>query len=195
MWPPSITANDKRTNNNKWEVLCPFGTCSLAEAEEGANTVGQAQVTASGWSPTPWFCLIGINVMKLPCLWKRNMQPHTVVYSTLFIEVGVHWGWPDLWLISTTLCSSKSICIQVNAEQQGAMLSNCACESGYLVAAPGISGHLRTHRWTYADILALPLSYLAWFLKSGWKCFQFLSTQCYDAANSLFSVPTLAKIT
>lgn len=122
----------------------PTGTCSLAEAEEGANTARQAQATAFGWSPTPWYCLTGRNSIKLPCLWKRNTQLHTLVCSTLFIDVGVHWGWPDLWLISTTLCSSKSVCIQVIAEQQGAMLSDCACKSRYLMAAPGISGHLHT---------------------------------------------------
>lgn len=40
-------------NNNDWEVLCPVGTCLLAEAEEGQNMVGQAQVTTCGLSPIP----------------------------------------------------------------------------------------------------------------------------------------------
>lgn len=128
-------------NNNDWEVLCPVGTCLLAEAEEGQNTVGQAQVTTCGLSPIPWYCLTSVNVMKLPCLWKSNRQPHPFTHSVLFIEVIAHWGWPDRGLVSTTLCSSKRVCIWDATQQQGAVLGSCACKSRYPMAAVGVSGN------------------------------------------------------
>lgn len=75
---------------------------------------------------------------------EESRQPHPLIYSALFIEVIVHWGWPELWLISNALCSSKRICIWDVAQQQGVMLGSCACKSRYIMAVPGVSGHLCT---------------------------------------------------
>lgn len=110
----------------------------------------------------------------------------------------IYWGccplsWPDLWLISTTLGSSKRICIWDIAQQQGGMLGSHVCNSRYLMAAPGISGHLCTasgdiHRHTHT-IFELPGLVIEVRVKV-------LSIAKYSAAaaNSLFTVPTLAKI-
>lgn len=97
-----FTANDKLMNKREWEVLYPVSTCSLTEAEEGANT---AQMTSCGLPP-PWYCLTEASSSV------EKEQAASPAHLLCTIEVvAVHRGWPSLWLISTTLCNSKKICI------------------------------------------------------------------------------------